>query len=78
MDADHIQRSENMGIGIMNSGFLFDNSSSSSSGMNNYSWLSEYNNIRSGTYYKVLKAYYANNCIKTVKKTIACMICCLK
>lgn len=48
-----------MGIGIMNSGFLFHNSSSSSSMMGNYSWLSEYNNIKGGTYYKVLKAYYS-------------------
>lgn len=48
-----------MGIGIMNSGFLFNNSSSSSSILGNYSWLSEYNNIKSGTYYKVLKAYYS-------------------
>jgi len=45
---------------IMNYSFLFSNSSSSpSSGFGSYSWLSEYNNIRNGTYYKVLKAYYA-------------------
>lgn len=60
-----------MGIGIMNSGFLFDNSSSSSSGMNNYSWLSEYNNIRSGTYYKVLKAYYAKNSSADKSSTVS-------
>lgn len=67
-----------MSIGFMNSGFLFNNSSSSSSILGNYSWLSEYNNIRSGTYYKVLKAYYAkmssddtdkSSSTKTNKKT---------
>lgn len=41
--------------------FLFNTSNSSSgSGMSNlYSMLSEYNNIRSGTYAKVVKKYYA-------------------
>lgn len=41
--------------------FLFQNSNSSSgSGMNGmYSMLSEYNNIKNGTYSKVVKKYYA-------------------
>lgn len=41
-----------------NNSFLFNNSMSSSGG-SIYSLLSEYNNIKSGTYYKVVKAYYA-------------------
>jgi len=45
-------------MNIWNSGFLFNGGgSSSSNGI--YSLLSEYNNIRSGAYYKVVKAYYA-------------------
>lgn len=38
--------------------FLF-NSSAPNQGNNSYSWLSEYANIKNGTYKKVLKAYYA-------------------
>ena len=38
--------------------FLFNTSSSNSTG-SSYSWLSEYANIKNGTYKKVLKAYYA-------------------
>ena len=45
-------------MNLWNSGFLFNGgASSSSNGI--YSLLSEYNNIRSGAYYKVVKAYYA-------------------
>ena len=47
----HGQRSEGM------SSFFFNNNSSSGNGI--YSLLSEYNHIKSGTYYKVVKAYYA-------------------
>ncbi len=39
------------------SSFFFNNNSSSGNGI--YSLLSEYNHIKSGTYYKVVKAYYA-------------------
>ena len=42
----------------MSFSFLFGNNNSSS-GNGIYSLLSEYNNIKSGTYYKVVKAYYA-------------------
>ena len=45
-------------MNLWNSGFLFNGgASSSSNGI--YSLLSEYNNIRSGAYYQVVKAYYA-------------------
>ena len=45
-------------MNLWNSGFLFNGgASSSSNGI--YSLLSEYNNIRCGAYYKVVKAYYA-------------------
>ena len=45
-------------MNLWTSGFLFNGgASSSSNGI--YSLLSEYNNIRSGAYYKVVKAYYA-------------------
>ena len=45
-------------MNLWHSGFLFNGgASSSSNGI--YSLLSEYNNIRSGAYYKVVKAYYA-------------------
>ena len=45
-------------MNLWNSGFLFNGgASSSSNGI--YSLLSEYNNIRSGAYYKAVKAYYA-------------------
>ena len=45
-------------MNLWNSGFLFNGgASSSSNGI--YSRLSEYNNSRSGAYYKVVKAYYA-------------------
>lgn len=44
----------------MDYSFLFSNTNSSqSTGNNGYSWISEYSNIKNGTYYKVLKAYYA-------------------
>lgn len=58
-----------MSIGILNSGFLFNNSSSSSATGSIYSLLSEYNNIRSGTYYKVVKAYYAKKSGESSKTT---------
>ena len=45
-------------MNLWNSGFLFNGAASSSSN-GIYSLLSEYNNIRSGAYYKVVKAYYA-------------------
>lgn len=42
---------------------LFGSSSSSDGGL--YSLLSEYNNIKNGSYYKVVKAYYAKQSNKT-------------
>ena len=70
-------------MNLWNSGFLFNSGTSSSSSNGIYSLLSEYNNIRSGAYYKVVKAYYAkqsgtdtktntkNNTSSTSKKTEA-------
>lgn len=53
------QRSEGMKY-INDYSFLFQNSSSNTNSMGNmYSLLSEYNNIQSGTYAKVVKQYYA-------------------
>lgn len=46
--------------------FLF-NTSASNSTNNSYSWLSEYANIKNGTYKKVLKAYYAKKSGSTDK-----------
>lgn len=46
-------------MNLWNSGFLFNGGGSSSSSNGIYSLLGEYNNIRSGAYYKVVKAYYA-------------------
>ncbi len=48
----------------MSYSFLFNNNNSSS-GNGIYSLLSEYNNIKSGTYYKVVKAYYAKQTAAT-------------
>ena len=64
------QRSDSMAY-FNDYSFLFQDSSQQMT--NNYSWLSEYSNIKSGTYYKTLKAYYekvvdADEDSKTSKK----------
>lgn len=48
-----------MTMNLYTSGLFSGMSSSSSSSLGLYSMLGEYNNIRSGAYYKVLKGYYS-------------------
>lgn len=43
----------------------FFSTTSSDNSATNYSWLSEYSSIKSGAYYKIVKAYYAKKSGKT-------------